>query len=184
VDESTRADYFDSLYHSAAVVGLNTSAFLEAGIVGREVLTVLVPRFHDNQEGTAHFRYLLKIGGGLLKVSRGRADHLAQLGAALRRLPTGEHPHRTFLESFIRPHGLDHPATPEFVRSVEELATCPVEAAAAADGRWRRAALGALAQMASRVAGPSMVRSPRELDPERLARIAEASRAQQTDNAR
>ena len=33
-----RADYFDSLYHSAVVVGLNTSAFIEAGILGRPVL--------------------------------------------------------------------------------------------------------------------------------------------------
>jgi hypothetical protein len=32
VDDQSRADYFDSLYHSAAVVGLNTSAFIEAGI--------------------------------------------------------------------------------------------------------------------------------------------------------
>ena len=32
VDAEARTDYFDSLFHSAAVVGLNTSAFLEAGI--------------------------------------------------------------------------------------------------------------------------------------------------------
>lgn len=182
VDECSRADYFDSLHHSAAVVGLNTTAFLEAGIVGRDVLTVLVPRFHDNQEGTAHFRYLLRIGGGLLNVSRGRDDHLAQLGAALRRPRSTDHPHRAFLESFIRPHGLDRPATPEFVRGVEELAACQVAATAAASSR-RRAALGWAARAASRLAGQSMVRSPRELDPERLARIAEAARSQQTDNA-
>jgi hypothetical protein len=39
IDQQTRDDYFDSLYHSGAVVGLVTSAFLEAAIVGRPVLT-------------------------------------------------------------------------------------------------------------------------------------------------
>ena len=34
IDAQSRADYFDSLYHSAAVVGINTSAFIEGGIVG------------------------------------------------------------------------------------------------------------------------------------------------------
>ena len=34
---------FDTAYHSAALVGLNTSAELEAGIVGRPVLTILAP---------------------------------------------------------------------------------------------------------------------------------------------
>ena len=38
IDEESRADYFDSLHYSAAVVGLNTSAFIEAGIIGSPVM--------------------------------------------------------------------------------------------------------------------------------------------------
>ena len=38
-----QADYFDSLFHSHAVIGLVTSAFLEAAIVGRPVHTLLLP---------------------------------------------------------------------------------------------------------------------------------------------
>jgi hypothetical protein len=184
IDERSRADYFDSLHASDVVVGLNTSAFIEAGIVGREVLAVLVPRFHDNQEGTGHFRYLLQVGGGLLRVGRGRDEHLSQLGTALRRPRTDEHPHRAFIEAFVRPAGIEQSATPAFARAVEDLAACRVEAAGAADSRWRRAAFSCLARVVSAVAGESLVRSPRELDPQRLARIAEAARAQQTDNAR
>ena len=129
VDDRTRADYFDSLYHSAAVVGLNTSAFIEAGIVGREVLAILPPQYHDNQAGTLHFRYLLEIGGGLLRVSRDFDTHVAQLEAALSRPPSAEHPHRQFLESFVRPRGIDAPATPAFVEAVEALRGCPIAAA-------------------------------------------------------
>ncbi|HEX5633708.1 MAG TPA: hypothetical protein VFX50_10775, partial [Gemmatimonadales bacterium] len=43
VDAEAKADYFDSLYYSSAVVGINTSAFIEAAVVGKPVLTVLLP---------------------------------------------------------------------------------------------------------------------------------------------
>jgi hypothetical protein len=159
VDEGSRSDYFDSLYHSAAVVGINTSAFIEAAIVGREVLAILDDRFRDSQEGTEHFRYLLHIGGGLLRVSRDWRSHLDQLGEALRRPPGAGHPHGAFLESFVRPRGLAHPATPDFVAAVEELAACRVDVpqpsrAAAV----RRAVLGSAVRLASRVADESLVR--------------------------
>lgn len=181
VDEASRSDYFDSLYHSAAIVGLNTSAFLEGAIVGREVLTVLVPRFHDNQRGTAHFRYLLEVGGGMLRVADTPEAHLAQLAAALRRPAGAEHPHRAFLEAFVRPRGIDCPATPVFVEAVEALGTCVV--APARRGRtWTRAMLGAAVRGASWLLGDRLTRSPRELDPARQARLAAAARGHRGDD--
>ena len=60
VDAGAKADYFDSLYHCAAVVGVNTTALIEAGIVGRPVHTVLMPRFADVQHGTLHFQHLVE----------------------------------------------------------------------------------------------------------------------------
>lgn len=177
VDDQTRADYFDALYHSAAVAGLNTSAFIEAAIVGREVLTILPAQYHDNQEGTLHFRYLLDAAGGFLRVARTFDEHVEQLGVALSHRSTGEHPHRRFLESFVRPAGLNVAATPAFVEAVEELpSVAPVQTRKRAAG-WRRTALGATARMVARLAGESMIRSPRELDPARQARIAAAAQA-------
>ena len=69
-DDESKADYFDSIHHAPAVVGLNTSAMIEAAIVGRPVLTVLDPEYERVQQGTLHFRYLLEVGGGLLYASR------------------------------------------------------------------------------------------------------------------
>ena len=59
----------DTVHHSAAVVGLNTSAQLEAGILGRPVLTILAPEFEEGQQGTLHFSYLLKEHGGFVDVA-------------------------------------------------------------------------------------------------------------------
>jgi hypothetical protein len=166
IDERSRADYFDSLYFSSAVVGLNTSAFIEAGIVGRQVLTILTPQFHDNQAGTVHFRYLLEIGGGLLHVSRDFESHLAQLSTALARPDTGEHPHRAFLESFVRPRGLSVAATPAFVAAVEDLSRCRISARDAVPARasWRGAVLRRLAAAAADPRLERHVLSPREYE--------------------
>ena len=78
VDDEAKNDYFDSMYYSAGVVGLNTSAFLEAAVVGKPVHTVLVDDISKhNQEGTIHFHYLLDVNGGLLRVARTLDEHLA-----------------------------------------------------------------------------------------------------------
>ncbi|HVR76112.1 MAG TPA: hypothetical protein VMT52_17405 [Planctomycetota bacterium] len=119
---TAQADYFDSLHHSAAVVGINTSALIEAGIVGRPVYTILAPEFSESQEGTIHFRYLLDASSGLLHVARSFEEHLGQLGEALAGRGLDPARGREFVQRFIRPHGLDVAAAPIFVDRIEELA--------------------------------------------------------------
>jgi hypothetical protein len=118
ISPDARADYFDSLFHSAAVAGLNTSAFIEAAILGRPVFTILLHEWHESQMGTVHFRYLFEAGGGLLTSSTGFDEHLAQLDRELANPSTEIRP---FVRAFVRPHGLDVPATPVFVEQVEAM---------------------------------------------------------------
>jgi hypothetical protein len=124
-DAASKEDYFESLHYSRAVVGLNTSAFLEAAVVGRPVHTILEPAFSDNQQGTLHFHYLLKVGGGLLQVSRGFDEHHEQLAASLSASEEGRGASRDFVREFIRPHGLDRPATPILCDAVEDVSRVP-----------------------------------------------------------
>ncbi len=129
VDAESKADYFDSLYYSAAVVGLNTSAFIEAAVVGKPVLTVLLPEISEaNQEGTLHFRYLLEVNGGLLRVSRGLEEHVPQLAEALAGPGGGDVKAGRFVEGFVRPFGRTEAATPRFVAAIESAAALPAPA--------------------------------------------------------
>ncbi len=129
VDEGAKDDYFDSMYYSASVVGLNTSAFLEAAAVGKPVHTILDPEISpQNQEGTIHFHYLTTVGGGLLRVARSFDDHLAQLALTLGGDGGGDAKAAGFVEGFIRPFGRDVPATPKFVEAVEHVAGLPAPA--------------------------------------------------------
>lgn len=122
VNEQDRADYFDSLYHSAAVVGVNTSAMIEAAIVRRTVHTVLAPEFADTQGGTLHFRYLLPENGGFLRVATDLGEHIRQLADTLADPERNRAALERFVASFIRPHGLGRPATPILADALERLA--------------------------------------------------------------
>jgi hypothetical protein len=120
VEAVSRADYFDSMFHASAVIGLNTSALIEAAIVDRPVFTLLLPEFRDNQEGTFHFRHLLPDGGGFLRVARSLDEHLDQLSALNGQ--SASRSNRNFVGQFIRPHGLDVPASRTFADAIERLA--------------------------------------------------------------
>jgi hypothetical protein len=116
------ADYFDSIYHSIGVVGVNTSAMIEAAIIGRPVYTVLVPEFHSSQLGTFHFQYVLERDGGFVRVAETLDEHLDHLSALVRgeseeQLAAG----RRFVEAFVRPYGIDAPATTAFADAIEEV---------------------------------------------------------------
>jgi hypothetical protein len=116
-----RADFFDSLAHSTAVIGINTSALVEAAIVGRSVLSPAADEFAGTQEGTLHFRYLLFENGGFLHLGATLEQHFDQLAAVLEH--GDEHAARTrrFIGSFVRPLGLDRPAAPILADAFEAL---------------------------------------------------------------
>lgn len=133
VEKESRADYFDSMFHAAAVVGLNTSALVEAAIVDRPVFTPMVPEFSHAQEGTFHFHHLLTVAGGFLNVSRSLDAHAGQLTHAL--AGGTMRPNRPFVERFIRPRGINAAATPVFAEAVEHLAR-EGPAGARAGTRW------------------------------------------------
>ena len=123
LDEEARADFFDSIHHSAAVFGLNTSAMIESAVVGRSVHTMFVPVFASSQRGVFHFEYLLRVGGGLLRVADDFDELREQLAAAVSGadLEAGER-RRRFIEAFVRPHGIDRPATPIVADVIESVA--------------------------------------------------------------
>ncbi len=113
---------YDTLFFSAAVVGLNTSAQIEAGILGKPVFTMLAPGFELGQQGTLHFQYLLAANGGFVDVADTFDQHRDHLASAV----SGRHDRsriNRFIESFIRPAGLSRPVTPIMVDALEAFAS-------------------------------------------------------------
>jgi hypothetical protein len=124
VDEATLNEFFDSLHHAAVVVGLNTSAMIEAAVVGRGVHVLLAKPYRAIQQDSPHFEHLRSVGGGLIVETETMEDHARRLARALRGEDSEEAAQRAraFVASFLRPHGLDRPATPIMVDALRALA--------------------------------------------------------------
>jgi hypothetical protein len=88
--------------------------------VGKSVLAV--PEFGATQEGTPWFRNLLYEAGGFVHVGRTLDEHLSQLVVVLERGDEHAEQTRRFVESFLRPRGLDQPAAPVLADEIEALA--------------------------------------------------------------
>ncbi len=124
VGSDAKSDYYDSMFHCALVVGINTSGMIEAAILGKSVYTVLFDESAETQEGTLHFRHLTSVGGGLLHIARDLPEHAAMLSSSLR-CSSGESDPKSaaFVAGFVRPPNLRQSPTEVFVRAVEALAS-------------------------------------------------------------
>jgi hypothetical protein len=119
---SDEALYYDSIHFSSAVVGINTTAMVESFIQRRPVLTLRTPEFRETQEGTIHFRHLASAGDGALQTAATMKDHVRQLREAVEHPESRRAASEAFLLTFVRPHGLERPATPILADQIEQLA--------------------------------------------------------------
>lgn len=118
------AHFRRSLAFSSAVVGVNTSAMIEAAILGRVVHTIRAPEFRATQDGTLHFRHLLDV----VRSAHDLDEHLHQLCETLANPEAARPRLEAFVRSFVRPHGLERPAAPIVADALERLASGQTEA--------------------------------------------------------
>jgi hypothetical protein len=104
-----RQAMFHSIYYSAGVAGINTSAHIEAAIVDRPCLTILAERYQDTQQNFTHFNHLLN--GRFLEVARDIAEAAEILASLLQGHDARREQRRRFVHDFVRPWGLETPAS-------------------------------------------------------------------------
>jgi hypothetical protein len=122
-DPKTRAEFFDTIFHADVVVGLNTSAMIEAVILGRPVLTFVGHEQASSQTGNLHFRYLAE--SGCVSTASSLEEHVQQLAERLGQPADGAAAAR-FVESFVRPLGRDVSASAALVTQIlTELGVAP-----------------------------------------------------------
>ena len=120
VDDASRADYFDSMALADAVVGVNTSALIEAPILDRPALAFPPPRFSATQQDLPHFREL-DPKSEAIAVAGSVAEHLRQLGRALADPAAGAEARRCFVARFVRAGAADPAPTERLLSVVDEL---------------------------------------------------------------
>lgn len=124
-----RNGYYDTLHYSSAVVGLNTSAEIEAAMLGRPVLTVVADHpAIDGQASTLHFHYIVDRQGGFVRLAESLDEHAAQLAVAIGE-PIRDQP-LPALARFVRPLDWARPAGLVLADAIEAVAQkrAPVKA--------------------------------------------------------
>ncbi|MBI5578629.1 MAG: hypothetical protein HY895_05695 [Deltaproteobacteria bacterium] len=124
VKETDRDDYFNSLFYCSAVVGINTSAMIEAAIVGARTFTLCTDEFVGTQDGTVHFHYLTE--RGIVECHQSFDNHFKAIAEALESVTAAGH--RMPLSGvvdFVRPFGSEQPCTEIAVEAARTLAASP-----------------------------------------------------------
>jgi hypothetical protein len=108
-DPQSVDNYCHSMHFARAVVGLNTSAFLEACVLDRPVISLSGLEDRRNQVRFGHFRHLVN---GRFLLTPGTLEAAAQmLGAIVAGEDRQREARRAFVASFIRPAGLGREAS-------------------------------------------------------------------------
>jgi hypothetical protein len=181
VDERARDDYFESLYYSAAVVGITTTAFLDAAVVGRPVMSFYADDLVPEQEASLHFQYLVDAKRGLLAMGDSLEEHARQLADVLAGPPADMlQRQQRFVHHFIRPRGMDVPATSVVADFLERLPDAPRATAAIAPSAFGRLALRRLQRLQHHPQWRHHLLDEREIDRE----ARQLHRAQELEHIR
>jgi len=114
--EEKRRRFHNSIFHSIAVAGVNTTAFLEAAALDRPCITIETQNSSETQM-LPHFHHLADAG---ILESASSADELVDvIGRIKFGVDARRDQRREFVRNFLRPCGI--PAVQAYVELVEDL---------------------------------------------------------------
>ena len=116
-----KQDYYNSIYHSTAVVGVNTSAILEAAILDKPCLTMSIAQYGFKQSERGHFRHLLN--ADFMEVTHSFPEAASVIAGILAGKDSKKAQRHRFVLDFIRPCGLDRPASEIIAKAIESIAS-------------------------------------------------------------
>lgn len=118
--EYAQQDLWNTFRYSSAVVGINTSAMIEAAIVDRPCITIKASQYSASQAESGHFRHLLN--GNFLEV----ADNFEHAALLIKNILEGKDrfavQRKAFVSSFIRPNGVGRAVGPIITQALLLLA--------------------------------------------------------------
>lgn len=118
-DEARQA-LFNTLYYGMAVVGINTTAMIEASVLNRPCLALMTEEFKGSQIDRAHFKQMLK--GGFLETAKDFKDSAEILAELFNGNDSRKRQRLEFARDFLRPGGLDKKASFFAAQAIEMIA--------------------------------------------------------------
>lgn len=114
--EEKREKYHNTIFHSLAVVGVNTTAFIEASALDKPCITLRTPEFRETQE-LSHFHHLED--ADFLDVAVHVKDVVDLVNSLRNGKDTRQEKRRAFVQNFLRPCG--KPAVTAYIEMLENI---------------------------------------------------------------
>jgi hypothetical protein len=115
----SRQEYYETLRHSVAVMGVNTSAFLDAAALDKPCVTATTTHYQQTQSGRGHFAHL--VNGDFIEIANSLDEVASILGNIASGVDEKAVQRRNFVKNFLRPHGLEKSASRVFAGYVEAV---------------------------------------------------------------
>jgi hypothetical protein len=112
--------YYNSIFHAHAMIGINTTGFLDAACLNKPCITILDDRNRDRQLSLGHFHHLLR--AGFLQVANSAAESTDMLAAILHGSDPKSTDRARFVKEFIRPLGPRLGASEATAYALQQLA--------------------------------------------------------------
>lgn len=109
----------DTYYYARAVVGLFTSAMMEAQIMDKPVVIILSDKYEETQLKAQHFQDFIKSNS--LELANNFKDFQVKLKKILNGQDDLKAARRAFVKKYVRPRGLDQPAGELAAYEIEKL---------------------------------------------------------------
>jgi hypothetical protein len=111
--------YNSSIYHARAVMGVNTTAYLEVAALDKPSITLYIEEFTETQQ-LPHFHHLTD--AGFLEIANSAEEAVWIVHKILEGADTLAVQRREFVKNFLKPVGSDKPSDEYFADLIEELA--------------------------------------------------------------
>lgn len=99
-----RQDFFETMFHGKAVIGVNTSAMIDASILDRPCISIKSDEFAMVQSGSSHFRHLSN--GQFLEIAENMDSAVKIIQSILAGNDRLRDNRRDFVIGFVRPDGM------------------------------------------------------------------------------
>ena len=118
-DSSSRMDYVTTLRYALAIIGVNTSAMVEAAAADIPCITVVTDRYEASQAGRAHFKMLME--GDYVEIADGLVAGVDAVATIASGVDSKADERKRFAETFIRPKGIGTSAATIMADEIEEM---------------------------------------------------------------
>lgn len=113
---------YDIIYHSVAFMGINTTAILDAIVLGKPVISPRSKAYEERQLGTFHFQAVYKEGVlDLVDIENEKEDFYKILIDLLEGRDRRKEKRAAFIKRYIRPRGLEMSAGEAILEEIEKL---------------------------------------------------------------